>query len=185
MIEDDLLDLVDPVMRGLGSAVQDGEEFRDPPLDVLRYYRRPVRLGPIPWFGRGASVVAIARQPVDVGLAAGGYPTLLNRLARAADGRFRPGSNGPALGLTALILTPEPIGPGDDAALAEALADRKPGRDRMRTRSIPLGLIRANLGQEALAFALAADPDALFPEAAALADALAAHLRRFVPLLEY
>ena len=53
-----------------------------------------------------------------------------------------------------------------------------------RMRSVPLGLIRLNLGQEAMAFALAAGPAGLFPEPVALADALTKHFRRFVPAWE-
>ena len=181
MIEDDLFPLIDAALGPLGSTAEDGEEFRDPPLDVLRYHRRPVKLHAIPWLGRAWSVVAVVRQPMDLGLTiGGGYGRLLSRLARAAEARFRPGRDGRwgTIGLTALILTPEPIGPDDDATLQKALAPPP------RTRVVPLGLIRANLGQEAMALALTRPPGGLFPEAEALADALTTKLRRFVPLME-
>jgi hypothetical protein len=174
MLEDELLELVEATLSPLGARAVDGEESREPPLDVLRFFVRPVRLSRVPILGRGLSVVALARQPVDLGIARGGYRTLLERLAMAVNGRFPP-VRGLSVGLTAVVVTPEPIGPEDDAALAEALA--KPGR----SRCVPLGVFRVNPGQEALAFALAQTPENLFPEAAALADALTPHLRRFVP----
>ncbi len=53
-----------------------------------------------------------------------------------------------------------------------------------RTRVVPLGLIRVNLGQEAMSLALTRPPGGLFPEPEAVADALTTRLRRFVPLME-
>ena len=178
MLEDDLFALIDPVLKPLGHALEDGEEFREPPLDVLRYHRRPVRLNWVPVLGRASSVVAVARQPVDIGFSRDGYRAFLDRLARAVNGRFPPARRGLGLGigLTVLVLTPEPIRPEDDATLATAFA----GLARMRV--VTLGLLRVNLGQEAMAFALAQDP--LYPEPAALADALTPHLKRFVPLID-
>ncbi len=82
------------VLRDLGSVPEDGEEFRQPPLDVLRYHRRPVRLGWVPWFGWGLSVLAVVRQPVDIGLSAADYRKFLTRLAMAANGRFPPWGRG-------------------------------------------------------------------------------------------
>jgi hypothetical protein len=181
MDEERLFELIDPVLRAAGSVVEDGEEFRAPALDVLRYYRRPVRLHWAPVFGRGQGVVAVARQPADLPFSADGTRAFLTRLAMAVNGRFPPSlSHGLALGLTAVALTPEPIGPGDDAVLREVVT----GRPLPRLRAVPLGVLRVNLGQEALALALASGPGAAFPEPAALADALTPHLRRFVPLLE-
>jgi hypothetical protein len=180
MIEDDFFAIIDPVLRELGSIPEEGEDFRDPPLDVLRYYRRPVRMHWMPWFGRALSVVAVARQPLDTGFSTAEYRRFLTRLAMAVNSRFppwhRPG--GMVIGLTCVVLTPEPIGPEDDATLGTALGPLG------RTRAVPFGLIRLNLGQEALAFALTADPDKLFPESERLADALTPHFRRFVSLLE-
>jgi hypothetical protein len=189
MIEDDFFAIVDPVLREAGSVPEEGEEYRTPPLDVLRYYRRPLRLHWVPGLGGASSVVAVVRQPVDVGLATDGYRRLLTRLAMAVNGRFPPwrwpsrrlerrSSGGLVVGLTAIVLTPEPIGPGDDAALASLLG--APGRSRV----VPFGVIRLNLGQEAIAYALAGSPDQLFTEPVRLADALTERFRRFVPLLE-
>ena len=181
MIEDQFFERIDPLLREFGALPEDGEEFRTPALDVLRYYYRPMRLHWAPFFGRGLSVVAVARQPVDVELSVDGYRTLLTRVAMAANGRFPVTfANGVALGLTVVSLTPEPIGPGDDAVLRAVVN----GRPLPRLRAVPLGVIRVNLGQEALSFALASGPVGAFPEPIALADALTPHFRRFVPLLE-
>ena len=98
--------------------------------------------------------------------------------AMAASGRFSPW-RGLAIGLSVVVLTPEPIGPGDDEILGRVLA----GRYR-RLRTVPFGLFRLNLGQEAASFALATSADALFPEAEKLADSFSEHFRRFVPFLE-
>jgi hypothetical protein len=177
MLEDDLYAILDPVLRPMGSAAGAGEEYREPPLDVRRYYARPVRLSRLPVLGRALSVVAVVRQPVDLSLAGDGYRTLLRRTAMAAGGRYPPLRRGLSIGLTAVVLTPEPIGPEDDAALRRALGPLA------RTRAVPLGLFRLNLGQEALSLALARGPDGLFPEPEALADSLTGRFRRFVPLL--
>jgi hypothetical protein len=126
--------------------------------------------------------VAVARQPADVAFSAAAYRRFLTRLATAAHGRFPPSlSGGLALGLTVVALTSEPIGPGDDAVLREVVT----GRPLPRQRAVPLGVLRVNLGQGSLAFALASGPEGAFPEPAALADALSGHLRRFVPPLEF
>ncbi|WP_435017729.1 hypothetical protein TA3x_005349 [Tundrisphaera sp. TA3] len=180
MLEESFFDHIDPVLAPLGFLPEDGEEFRDPPLDVLRYYRRPVRLHWLPLLGRSQSVVAVARQPVDIGVAGkpgGDLAAFLGRACEAADGRFPPGRayGWGSLGLTVVMLTPEPIGAGDDEALEKALAARR------RSRAIPFGLIRVNLGQEAMAYRIIEGPGGLFPEPAALVDALTSRFRRLVP----
>jgi hypothetical protein len=184
MIEDDFFAIIDPLLRPTGLIAEDGEEYRDPPLDVLRYYRRPVRLHWIPWFGRALSVVAVVRQPLDIGLSVDDYRRFLTRLAMAVNGRFPPwqkqGPRGLVIGLTTLVLTPEPIGPEDDGILSQVLGSL----GRTRTRAVPFGIIRVNLGQEAISFALASSDDQLFPEPLLLADALTERLRRFVPLMD-
>lgn len=185
MTEDAFFTLIDPVLREAGAIPEEGEEFPEPRLDVLRYYRRGVRLHWAPFLGRALSVVAVVRQPVDLGFTAADYRRLMTRMAMAVNGRFPPWGRGRqpgglALGMTALVLTPEPIGPDDDALLREILS----GRPLPRQRAVPLGLLRVNLGQEALASALASGPADAFPEPASLADALAPHLRRFLPLLD-
>lgn len=190
MIEDDLFGIIDPILREAGSIPFEGEEFRTPPLDILRYYRRPVRMHWLPLLGRASSVVAVVRQPVDVSFSTDGYRRFMARLAMATNGRFPPWiwprrgreprmAGGLVVGLTTLVLTPEPIGPGDDAVLASVL-----GASAGRTRVVPFGVIRLNLGQEAISYALAGSPDQLFSEPVMLADALTERFRRFVPLLE-
>lgn len=182
MLEDQLFDIIGPALTRLGSRLDEGEEFREPPLDVLRYYRRPVRLHWTPMIGRAQSVVAVARQPIDVGLSGtpADYRALLARLAMAVNGRYPPGRRlgFGCVGLTAVVLTPEPIAAEDDDRLDAAL--KAPARSRV----VPLGLIRLNLGQEAMSFRVAGGPDGLFPEPVALADALTPRFRRFVPLFD-
>ena len=46
------------------------------------------------------------------------------------------------------------------------------------------GLIRVNLGQEAISLAVNSSPDELFTEPTLLADALCEQFRRYVPLIE-
>jgi hypothetical protein len=96
----------------------------------------------------------------------------------AASSRYPPWK-GLTVGLATLVLTPEPIAPGDDALLGRVLSN-----SLGRYRSVPLGLFRANLGQEAVSFALRSSPDQLFSEASRLADTLSEHLRRYVPLID-
>lgn len=182
MIEDDLFAILDPLTRASDLVPEEGEDYREPPLDVLRYYRRPVRLHWFPWLGRGLSVVAVVRQPIDIGLSVADYRRFLTRAAMAVNGRFPPwqrrGTRGLVIGMTLVVLTPEPIGPEDDGILGQVLGSLG------RTRVVPFGVIRINLGQEAIAFALASSADQLFPEPILLADALTERLRRFVPLME-
>jgi len=178
MIEDRFIELIDPILRDNGSVLEEGEEFRGPPLDVLRYYRRTVRLSRIPVFGKALSVVMVVRQPVDIDGSRAGYERFLIRVAMAANGRFPPW-RGLVIGLTVLVLTPEPIGPGDDAVLGDVL-----GIKLRRMRVVPFGLVRVNMGQEAIALAINKDPDGLFTEPERLADALCEQFRRYVPLIE-
>jgi hypothetical protein len=178
MTEDQLFDAIDPTLRSLGCTRNAGESFREPPLEVHCYYRRAVRISSLPILGRGSSVTAVVRQPLDVEFSEAGYRQLLKRLAAAASGRFPPWK-GLVIGLTAVVLTPEPIGPNDDRALAALV-----GTPLSRFRAVLLGLIRINLGQEATAFAFREGPGGLFPEPHALADLVSERLRRYVPLLE-
>jgi hypothetical protein len=178
MVEDRLIELIEPVLREQGSVREAGESFAEPPLDVLGYYPRRVRLGRVPILGRALGVVMLARQPVDIEGTEGGYQRLLTRMAMAANGRFPPWQ-GLVLGLSAVVLTPEPIATGDDAMLRQVLDVKL-----RRMRVVPFGLIRVNVGQEALAMAINSSPDGLFPEPVRLADVLCEHLRRYVPLVE-
>jgi hypothetical protein len=178
MLEDQFIELIDPLIRGGGSVLEDGEEFREPPMAVLRYYRRRVTLNWLPILGKAHSVVAIVRQPVDIDGSKASQSRFFTRLAMAANGRFPPW-RGLVIGLTAVVLTPEPIGPGDDAMLREVL-EIKLGRMRV----VPFGIIRVNLGQEAIALAITSSPDGLFTEPTLVADALCEQFRRYVPLIE-
>jgi hypothetical protein len=178
MLEDRFIELIEPALRELGSVREAGEAFREPPLDVLGYYPRRVRLSRVPLFGRALGLVMVVRQPVDIEGSQGGYQRLMTRLAMAANGRFPPWQ-GLVVGLTAVVLTPEPIAPGDDAMLRQVLDTKL-----RRMRVVPFGLLRVNLGQEALALAINASPDDLFAEPPHLADVLCEHLRRYVPLME-
>src|SRR4051812_21786060 len=120
MIEDQFIELIEPILREAGSVLDPGEEFRDPPLDILRYYPRIVRMNRIPILGRALGMVMVVRQPVDIDGSRAGYERLLNRLAMAANGRFPPWQ-GLVIGLTAIVVTPEPIAPADDAMLRQVL----------------------------------------------------------------
>jgi hypothetical protein len=177
MLEDQFIELIEPLMHTSGSVVEIGEEFHQPSLDVLRYYRRAVRVSWVPLLGKALSVVTVVRQPVDIDASQAGHERFLIRLAMAVNGRFPPWQ-GLVIGLTALILTPEPIGPGDDAMLRDVL-----GVKLRRMRVVPFGLIRINLGQEAIALAINSSPDGLFTEPTLLGDALCDRFRRYVPLI--
>ncbi len=178
MIQDRLLDLIDAAILPSGARPEPGDAIGTPPLEVLRYYRREARWSWMPILGQAQSVLAVVRQPRDIAFSQAGYARLLLRLAGAASGRFPPWK-GLSLGLTALVITPEPLAPGDDEILARVLET-----SLRRYRSVALGLLRVNLGQETIAFALRTAPKDLFPEPLALADGLSEHLRRFVPLFE-
>ena len=82
----------------------------------------------------------------------------------AVNGRFPPW-RGLTIGLNALVLTPEPISPGDDDMLCAVL-----GLKLRRMRVVPLGIYRINLGQEAMALAMHTDPSGAFTEGGVLAD---------------
>jgi hypothetical protein len=178
MLIDQFNELIDPVIRAGGSVLEIGEEFRAPPLDVLRYYHRSVSMNWIPIIGRAHSVVALVQQPVDIDGSKAGQERVMTRLAMAVNGRFPPW-RGLVIGLTAVILTPEPIGPNDDTTLGEVLEVKL-----KRMRVVPFGLIRVNLGQEAVALAIHSSPDGLFPEPVLVGDALCEHFRRYVPLID-
>jgi hypothetical protein len=168
-------------LGAIGCRTEDGEDYHEPPLDVVRYEVRPVRIHWLPVLGRALSVVAFVRQPVDLSSSAADSRLLLDRVRRAVHGRFPPwpkGGPGLVIGLTTVVLTPEPIGPADEGVLAGTISS-----DR-RSRVIPMGLIRINLGQEAMAIAPSPDMRDLFPEPVSIADELSRALGRFVPPLE-
>lgn len=179
MLQDDLLDLIDDQLKPIGFRPEVGEEYERPALDVLRYATRMVRVGLLPVVGRCRSVVAVVRQPIDLG--AGGAVELRGRLASAINARFPPWprGGGASVALTVVVVTPEPIQPEEDAVLARALSVPR------RSRIVPLGWFRLNLGQEAMSFALAEGPDQLFPEPQLLAEAFSTRFRRFLPPIDF
>jgi hypothetical protein len=174
MTDDGLLDLIDPVLRAGGSAAEPGEDYRRPPIEILRYYRRGLRWNALPILGRALSVVAIVRGAVDEGPPGSGFRQLLERTAMVVGTRFSPWT-APTIGLTVVSLTDRSIGLGDESALDQALDS-----SMRRFRVVPLGLILANLREESLGFALRSGPDRLFPEPVLVADTLGDRLRRFV-----
>jgi hypothetical protein len=178
MLLDQFNELIDPVIRAGGSALEIGEEYRQPPLDVLRYYRRQVTMKWVPIFGKAHSVVALVLQPVDIDGSREGQERVMTRLAMAVNGRFPPW-RGLVIGLTAVILTPEPIMPTDETILRDVLEVKL-----KRMRVVPFGLFRVNLGQEAVAMAIHSSPDGLFSEPVRLADTLCERFRRYVPLVD-
>ena len=180
MREDDLFTLLDAALKPLGSASSPGEEFASPALDVLRYDRRPVRLNRWPIVGKASSVVAVVRQPVDLPFTVDGTRRLLERTSIAVNGRFPPfpPGHGLAIGLTAIGLTPEPIGPDDESVLEQALSIRP------RLRALPLGILRVNLGQEGMAMALTRGPDGLFRFEVLVESPSEHFLEGFVPLFD-
>jgi hypothetical protein len=180
LVADEFVATLDDLLGKAGSHIEEGEEFREPVLDVLRYYTRAAKVGRLPVVDRVLSVVAVVYQPRDVGLSSGGYTRLLDRLAKAAHGRFPPWPRGHALSiaLTAVVLTPEPIGPDEDPKLGELLTKWH------RSRVVPLGMFRVNLGQGAMSLALAGGLEGRFPEPGLLADDLTARFGRFLPRIE-
>lgn len=180
MLADDFLESLDGVLAVANLTRYPGEEFADPPLDVLRYHARPVRLARWPVLGRGMSVVAVARQPIDT-LRDGGVAVGLARLASAVHGRFPPWPKGPglSLALSAILCTSEPITASDDETLARTIEST----GSTRSRVVPLALFRVNLAQEAMAMALAGGPADLFPELDPLTEFLTGRFQRFVPLM--
>lgn len=179
MTEAELLETIGALTKPLGSREVDGEEFKAPPLDVLAYFWRKERVIRVPILGWALSVVAVVRQPPD--LARHGSRALLDRIARATNARFPswPRGIGLTIGLTTVVLTPEPIREDEERRLEEALGEASAGRGRI----VHLGLLRVNLGQQSLAVAVRPSSGGLFPEASRLADGLSEDLGRFVPLL--
>jgi len=175
--EADLFEQLDAILEPIGSKAEDGISYAMPPLDVLRYDRRPATIHWLPVIGRGLGVVATIRQPKDLG-----YPILVKRAARAAEFRFPPwprGGPGFTIGLSLLVVSPEPITPEDTDRLPKAIPTER------RARAVTLGLFRLNLEQEAMAFALAPAPEEVFPEPFRLAEGLSESFRQFVPTVEF
>ncbi|ADV61619.1 hypothetical protein Isop_1030 [Isosphaera pallida ATCC 43644] len=170
---DELHDLIDRTLEPWSFRLETGEDYKTPPLDVRRYHHRAVRISWVPWLGRGRSVVALIRQPPDLKAEPRDHHRLLERVARAVTTRFPP-SMGSVVGLVVIVLTAEPIAPDEEDQLKEVRLDLP------RSRVVPLGLIRLNLVQEAMATAHRDGPAGLFPEAGALAEAFSRRFGRFL-----
>jgi hypothetical protein len=182
LTENDFFELIESHLTPTRWQRGVGEEFASPALDVLAYFDRPVRLHWVPILGQASSVVAVIRQPVDLNSQVGGSLALLDRVAQAVHGRYPPWpkGRGVVVGLTTIVLTPEPLRASQEEVLVETLK-----RGRKKRRVVPLGLIRLNLGQEAMVSALTTVEAGLFPEPIELVDLLAERFQRFVPLLEF
>jgi hypothetical protein len=178
MTEDELMRHISTALRPLGGYAEPAEEYREPSLYVLGYFPRVARLNAIPVLGRSLSLVAVVRQPADIDRLEH-YSELLKRIGEAVNRRFPPWrrSSGLSIALTAVVTTVEPIVSSDDDALARFVMTHP------IPRVVTLGLARINLGQEALAFALAAGPPGVYTEPTTVIDSLTPHLRRFVPFV--
>ena len=64
MLEDDFLENWQKWLDEHGWTHEEGEEFREPALDILGFGVKKIRLSRIPLFGRGLAVVAICRHQV-------------------------------------------------------------------------------------------------------------------------
>lgn len=178
MLETDLLEQFRDWLATHGWQHDDGEEFSQPPLDILALGVKRIRLSRLPLFGRGLAVIAISRHPIDLPSDPTGLKQWADRLARAVNGRFppwkirRPG----AILLIAVQLTPEPITGSDEDRLKTVLGHWT------GTRAVPAAAIRLNLGQNAMASILAEGLPRDLPELASLVDDWATRFQRFVPL---
>ena len=156
----------------------EGETFSQPPLDVLAYAAKPIRLSRLPLFGRGLAVVAITRHPVDLMSDTVGLKIWVQRLAKAVNGQYppwkklRPG----AILLIAVQLTPEPIR-GEDEDKFKPVLGFWTG-----SRVVPAGVSRMNLGQGAMASVLAEGLPRDLPEVGQLIDSWGLEFSRFVPM---
>ena len=90
MTESSFFEAIEAILRPLGYRVDVGEFFREPTLDVLHYLTRPVWVHWLPVVGKGRGVVALVRQPTDLGGDARSTVSLIDRVSRAAHGRYPP-----------------------------------------------------------------------------------------------
>jgi hypothetical protein len=178
MREEEFIELINQAVRPLGARADEAEDYREPSLSVLGYWSRGARLHPLPFFGRSLSLVILVRQPVDVDRV-DDYAVLMKRIGQVVNARFPPWkrNSGLSVALTTIVTTPEPIVSTDEETLAKVL------RSSPTFRVVPLGLVRVNLGQEAIAFALADGPAGVYSEPTTIVDALTLHFRRFVPFV--
>lgn len=181
--EDELVSVLENALIAHGSRADIGEEFQRPELDVLRYFWKRVRLNRLPFVGHALSLVAVVRQPADLPATRAGSLALIGRIGAAINGRYPPWSrhSGLSVGLTVVIVSREPIAPGDEETLGSVLN----GSRTLRSRAQPLAIVRVHLEDEAMAIALGAGPDGLFPEPKAVADALTPRLGRHLPPMSW
>jgi hypothetical protein len=178
MPEDDFLsDLSAWAKANLWQPLE-GETFSQPPLEVLTYAAKPIRLSRLPLFGRGLAVLAVTRHPVDLKSDTQGLKSWAQRLAKAVNGQYppwkklRPG----AVLLIAVQLTPEPIR-GEDEEKYKPVLGLWTG-----TRVVPAGILRINLGQQAMASVLAEGLPRDLPEVGNLVDNWGMKFSRFLPM---
>jgi hypothetical protein len=178
MLQDDLINDWNSWLKSSQWQAHEGEEFRDPPLDVLAYGVKAIRLSYVPVFGRGLAVVAMSRHPIDLKSDTAGLKLWIERLAKAVNGlvppwkSFRPG----AVLLIAVQLTPEPINGSDEDQIKPVLGHWT------GTRVVPAGIVRINLGQNAMSSVLAEGLPRDLPEIGQLVDQWSSHFQRFVPM---
>ena len=179
MTEDNLRDWLDSSMRDLGCVFEPGNEQQSPPLEVLGYYVRRVRLSWLPILGQGLGVVAVCRMPSDLSGSVAAYRPLISRISELVNSRFPPirKGRGITLGLTTIVLTDDTISTDEDSRLAHVL------EPVLRTRVVPLAIFVVNIEQDTFASSLKRGPEGLFPEPEAIADNLASKFRRYLPLV--
>lgn len=178
MIENDFLEQWQQWLKDHQWFMEDGEEFSQPPLEVLAFGVKPIRLSRLPLFGRGYAVVALTRHPIDLKSDEIGLKSWVERLSKAINGRilpwktWRPG----AVLMIAVQLTPEPI-KGEEEERFKKVLGHWTG-----TRVVPAGIVRVNLGQMAMSSLMADGLTRDLPELAKLIDTWSNQFQRFVPM---
>jgi hypothetical protein len=180
---DELADLITTTLKPLGFGLEDGEEFRAPPLDLLSYWQRGVRLSRVPIVGKAKAVVALAHQPADLGRSNPLADGWLKRVIAASHARYPPWPSGEGLtlGLTTIFLTRDTLTPDDETSLDHTLTQHRPRSSRV----VPLAIFLINLEQGAIAQSFGVAMPDVFPEPVALAEVLSTKLGRFMPSLPH
>jgi hypothetical protein len=178
MTEEDFLEDWNVWLKANDWSPDPGETYAEPPLEVLAYASRPIRLSRLPVFGRGLAVIAVSRHPIDLMSDSSGLRMWVERVGKAVNGLHppwksrRPG----AILLTAIQLTPEPIRSEDEERFKPVLGHWT------GTRVVPAAIVRINLGQHAMASMMAEGLPRDMPELGELIDSWASVFHRFVPL---
>ncbi len=171
-----LIDVLDTALNDPSRTLGAGVVGDDPSVEILRFYARSVRLSAIPWFGKGLSLVAVAREPDDLRGVKGGLRTLLERAASAAGVRYPP-RKGLSLALSLVVVLQGEVAPELSQQLGQMLTDMP------RFRCVPLALVALDLRAETMAMALRRGPAGLYSEPEVVIDALTPHFRQFLPLV--